>query len=262
MRSQYKYHLNSKGEAGACTADLTKEGYRGCPFGGEAGHYETIGLARAAFEASHSGETISKATLKKTPKKPKPKLLTPVNFDDLPPKTRTAIKDYQGWNFDRWNDSLRRGDLAVETKSFQQEVKAVDRLIDDHRTEKDAVIYRSLKTEGGNARFVPEVGGIFKDRAYMSFSQNPEHQEFLEGHWYEEGDEDDDDTPCEYDLVIELELPKNSSALPMPMKTHIEKSEQEVLLPRDTQIKIVERIEESDVAGNPRIRLKGVLVQA
>jgi len=259
-----KYHVNpTTGNPGVCKADPTKARARGCDFGqGESEHYDSADEARAAYEVASSGETFggSVALTKKKPKDIRANKLTPINYDELEPDAKAAIADYQGWNFDRWNNALRRDLLDDETRRFQTQVAEVDRLIRDHKTDKPVVLYRSLKTNGGTARFIPPVGGILEDRAYMSFSQNADHQEFLEGNWYEEGAEEEDDTPCEYDLILEVETPEGSSALPLPSESRVELSEQEVLLPRDSQIKILERIEESDLEGNPRIRLRGVLI--
>lgn len=55
-----KFHVNNKGEAGQCRANQG-----GCPFGGEAQHYDSIEKARTAYESSRSAEQIP-VTVKKT----------------------------------------------------------------------------------------------------------------------------------------------------------------------------------------------------
>jgi len=51
-----KYHINSKGEAGKCSAQAGN-----CPFGGEHQHYDTAEKAQKAFELSMAGSTLPKA---------------------------------------------------------------------------------------------------------------------------------------------------------------------------------------------------------
>ena len=51
-----KYHINSKGEPGACTAAPGN-----CPFGENTQHYETAEAAREAYEARNDGQTFSVA---------------------------------------------------------------------------------------------------------------------------------------------------------------------------------------------------------
>lgn len=74
-----KYHVNSQGEPGACSAEIQ------CPFGGDQQHYSSPANARQAFELSMAGETI------KTNKKPKVslaeesrKLYDPRQYENLP----------------------------------------------------------------------------------------------------------------------------------------------------------------------------------
>lgn len=55
-----KFHINSKGEPGKCSAQ-----HEGCPFGGENDHYVTKEGASAAFERSMAGGVL--ATLVKAP---------------------------------------------------------------------------------------------------------------------------------------------------------------------------------------------------
>lgn len=52
-----KYHVNTAtGDAGACRAEKGQ-----CPFGGDAQHYDSPELARAAFEASQGGSFLQKS---------------------------------------------------------------------------------------------------------------------------------------------------------------------------------------------------------
>lgn len=52
-----KYHINTAtGDAGACRAEKGQ-----CPFGGDAQHYDSPKLARAAFEASQGGSFLQKS---------------------------------------------------------------------------------------------------------------------------------------------------------------------------------------------------------
>jgi hypothetical protein len=61
------YHINSKGEAGKCTA---KKG--GCPFGDAEQHYTSSEAAREAYEEKN--EKAKKESLTAWKRKPKPKV--------------------------------------------------------------------------------------------------------------------------------------------------------------------------------------------
>jgi len=54
-----KFHINSKGEAGACSAKTSA----GCPFGGETEHYDSKEEAREAYESKTKTPAV---VLKKT----------------------------------------------------------------------------------------------------------------------------------------------------------------------------------------------------
>lgn len=54
-----KFHVNNAGEAGQCRATQG-----GCPFGGEAQHYESPEVAREAFELSMAGSQLPEASKK------------------------------------------------------------------------------------------------------------------------------------------------------------------------------------------------------
>lgn len=74
-----KYHVNSQGEPGACSAEIQ------CPFGGDQQHYSSPANARQAFELSMAGETIktnkkSKVSLAEESRK----LYDPRQYENLP----------------------------------------------------------------------------------------------------------------------------------------------------------------------------------
>lgn len=54
-----KFHVNNSGEAGQCRA-----AQGGCPFGGDAQHYESPEVARQAFELSMAGSQVPEASKK------------------------------------------------------------------------------------------------------------------------------------------------------------------------------------------------------
>lgn len=253
------YHVNPDiGKAGPCRMDSSNPRSKGCPFASPDEHYPTLEAARAAYESkmeSHlfpvlgGDETVDLSTR-----------LTPIVRKELSPAAQKALRSYQGIHFDLINDELRKYGRA--TGLLDYDTKVIDHLFDKSKlTEKPVKLYRSIKSSGGT-NYTPQVGEVFTDKAYMSCSQNPGFQEYLEDTWYEYGEEHGDNAPCESDLVIEFDLPKGSKALPLPMRTRIEKQEQEVLLPRNSQIRITERIEEKDNEGNTRIRLKGEFVSS
>lgn len=54
-----KFHINNSGEAGQCKATQG-----GCPFGGDAQHYESPEIARQAFELSMAGSQVPEVSKK------------------------------------------------------------------------------------------------------------------------------------------------------------------------------------------------------
>lgn len=54
-----KFHVNNSGEAGQCKATQG-----GCPFGGDAQHYESSEVARQAFELSMAGSQVPEVSKK------------------------------------------------------------------------------------------------------------------------------------------------------------------------------------------------------
>ena len=62
-----RYHINSKGEAGKCSATQGK-----CPFGGDANHYDSPEKAQQAFELSMASSTVAPVAKKAVARRPAP----------------------------------------------------------------------------------------------------------------------------------------------------------------------------------------------
>lgn len=248
------YHISEDGKARVCRASspdkCTAKGLEGSPaaHGEFATSQDAARFAEEVLEKSFQNAHLTGASREESSKSIAS--FTPLDKSTLSESERAALDDYQGWNFDRFNDSLRSEFLPFETKDFQDKVKAIDELIERHVVPEDTTLYRSLKTGGGRSMFFPKVGETLEDHAYMSCSMSKDFQKFLEDEWYEQGqeEEEEDDSPCPYDAVIQIDVPKGSPGLVMPQESWREKKEQEVLLPRDSQIEIYE-IGEPDANG-------------
>lgn len=106
-----KYHVNSAGEPGACSAKIE------CPFGGDQQHYSNPDNARKAFELSMAGETIK--TTKKAAKKDisfadeSRQQYDPQKYEDFEFDTVTYDEAHRRKNAVRSGDYSKDGALSI-----------------------------------------------------------------------------------------------------------------------------------------------------
>lgn len=136
-----KFHINSQGEPGLCSA---KQG--GCPFGGESDHHESPEAARRAYEENNSSNMVS--TIKR--KKPEGSFapnLTRSDFEEIK-------KDYVTWR------SRTYEELVFDEQELREKY-AAHASIDDKITElrdkwnEQSRTHRAVSGETIQARLIP-----------------------------------------------------------------------------------------------------------
>lgn len=153
----------------------------------------------------------------------------------LSSKERGALVDYQGHAFESINGGLRSGDVP---KGQASTIKALDSALSKKTLPHDMELYRGMDMSSEGSRAVIdtwEPGSTFQDKGYLSTSldKHMAHNEFVET----KGPK----------ATITVRAPKGTHAgyMNAASNNHMIANEQEMLLPRNTNYRVVSKTKTS-----------------
>lgn len=235
-----EYHLGKNGPA-PCGADPSKPNGRACRYE-SAGHFPTMEAAEAGYAKTRSTvpEAVSKAASTAVAEIPRPL------EESYAPAELQAMREYR--NGANWtiNGNLRDGQRFSARAA--EAVATIDGLIERSEPLKSpALVLRSLDTGAGSEYGIPN-SGVYSDPAFLSCSTSSDYIEST----LEHGVDDYSDNPS--DTILAIELPAGSRVLAFSLEDQDYAEEAEVLLPRGSELEILE--DSGFVQGVRRLRAR------